>query len=155
LIIAGDGVMKKECEELISQAGMQDRIKLLGNVAPEQVPELLRKADVYVQHSITPPNGDSEGTPNSILEASATAMPVVSTFHGGIPDIIQDKKTGFLVEEKDVDGMAAYMGKLMADINLRREMGTNGRTFICENFSLEKTIEKIRYLLKQAVASDS
>jgi glycosyltransferase involved in cell wall biosynthesis len=151
LVMVGEGAMEKECRELIQRMGMQDKIKLAGAALPETVPELLKSADVYVQHSVVSPNGDSEGTPNSILEASAAGLPVVSTFHGGIPDIVRHDDTGFLVEERDIEGMAAFMGRLAGDSSRRREMGRNGRNFICNNFSLPASIERIKKVLREAV----
>ena len=71
-------------------------------------------------------NGDSEGTPVAILEAAAAGLPVISTLHAGIPDVIEDGKNGFIVEEHDVDGMARCMIEILESPDEARRMGKAG-----------------------------
>jgi glycosyltransferase involved in cell wall biosynthesis len=151
LTIVGSGEMKQACLELIRELRLTDKITLQDAVSPDQVPGLLRKADIYVQHSVVSASGDSEGTPNSILEASASGLPVVSTLHGGIPDVIIHGETGFLTAEKDVPEMARYISMLVSDAALRQRLGQAGRKNIETHFTLEKSIEVIRSLLADAV----
>lgn len=151
LTIIGSGEMKQTCLELIRELRLADKITLLEAVPPDQVPGLLREADIYVQHSVISGSGDSEGTPNSILEASASGLPVVSTLHGGIPDVIIHGETGFLVAEKDVPEMARYLSMLVSDAALRQRLGRAGRSNIETHFTLEKSIGVIRRLLTEAV----
>lgn len=155
LSIIGSGEMKKECKALVSQLNLQNKIHFSEEVTPNMVPELLRNADIYVQHSIVSASGDSEGTPNSILEASASGLPVISTIHGGIPDAVLHGKTGFLVPEKDIIGMAHYIKLLVRDPDLRRQLGMSGRQNIEENFVIEKSIAVIQSLLQDAISKNS
>lgn len=150
LTIVGAGEMKQDCLDLRDELELQEKITFCDAVSPEQVPALLRDADIYVQHSIVSESGDSEGTPNSILEASASGLPVISTLHGGIPDAVIHGETGFLVPEKDIEGMARYITLVVGDPALRHRLGTAGRRYMEMHFPLEKSIEVIRKLLSAA-----
>ena len=85
-------------------------------------------------------NGDSEGTPVGIIEAMAAGLPVVSTRHAGIPDVVIENETGFLVDEGDINTMAKAIIKLAENRKLLSEFGTNGKVFIEKNFTLENHI---------------
>jgi glycosyltransferase involved in cell wall biosynthesis len=100
----------------------------------------MRKARAFVQHSMQANDGDSEGTPLAILEAGASGLPVVSTRHAGIPDVVLDSDTGLLVEEGDVDGMAQCMIRLAESPKLALELGTAARERIAEDFTLDASI---------------
>lgn len=152
LSIIGSGELGPACRILATQLNLNDTVSFSEAVTPDEVPALLRKADVYVQHSVVPESGDSEGTPNSILEAAASALPVVSTRHGGIPEVVVHGESGFLVPEHDTTAMADYMGQLAADPALRQAFGRRGRKLIEEKFSLERSIGVIGELLEKAVA---
>ena len=107
----------------------------------------MKHSRAFVQHSIRAPSGDMEGTPNSILEACSACLPVISTRHAGIPDVIIENKTGFLVEENDVEGMANHMITLAKDPSLAAEMGKEGRSFMIKNFEMKDRIESIANIL--------
>ena len=104
----------------------------------------------FVQHSITAENGDSEGTPLSVLEAGAAGLPVISTNHAGIPDIVINGKTGFLSEEHDIHEMGDNMLRLLKDKNLARSLGKCGKENISKNFTLKKHIDKLNELIERA-----
>ena len=80
---------------------------------------------MFVQHSVQPSYGDAEGTPNTILEAGAAALPVVSTKHAGIPQAVLDENTGFLVDEYDSKGMTDAMVSLFNDKTRCQSMGAS------------------------------
>jgi glycosyltransferase involved in cell wall biosynthesis len=109
LILAGDGPMRSEVEALCSEKGIADRVAFVGRVVKTQINKLMRSADVFLHHSVTAADGDKEGIPTVIMEAMSTGLVVVSTFHSGIPELIDDGVDGLLVNERDVD---AYVKKL-------------------------------------------
>ena len=113
VMVGGHKGLHGKCAQLVESLGMQHAVLFPGVLNQDQIREYMGKAMAFVQHSVTAPNGDMEGTPVSILEASASGLPVVSTLHGGIKDAIVHEKTGFLVEEGDVQGMANYMMKIL------------------------------------------
>ena len=89
---------------------------------------ILKNFLAFVQHSIIAANGDAEGTPVSILEAGAAGVPVISTKHAGIPDLVLDNITGFLVEEHDVEEMILKMIQLLKEPSSARIHGPECKT---------------------------
>jgi colanic acid/amylovoran biosynthesis glycosyltransferase len=140
LIMAGDGVLLDSCKNLVRIYGLDKNIFFPGAVDHTEIADIMRGSFCYVQHSITSSDGETEGTPVSVMEASLAGLAVISTNHGGIPDIIIHGETGFLVDEFDVNGMIEYLLLLFRNRKLAREMGIRAKKRISENFSLEKHI---------------
>jgi glycosyltransferase involved in cell wall biosynthesis len=95
-------------------------------------------------------DNDTEGTPVSILEASASGLPVVSTRHAGIPDVIIHERSGYIVEERDVEKMADYMIRLLKNPSLAKDMGSWGKENIRANFSMTRHISLLSEILLKA-----
>ena len=108
---------------------------------------LLREASLFVQHSVTARNGDAEGLPIAILEAMASAVPVVSTWHSGIPEAVLHNVTGQLVDEHDVEGMAGAMIKLFDYPERAVMMGAAGRKRILAHFTHERARDRLRTII--------
>jgi colanic acid/amylovoran biosynthesis glycosyltransferase len=155
LYFAGDGVLLEATQNLVRYFGLQHNIHFLGVIKPLEFSQILERVAGMVQHSITASDGDSEGTPVAILEASAAGIPVVSTFHAGIQDVIINDKTGFLVDEHDVDGMAEKIIWLIENLENGKIMGKCGKENVRHNFSMNKHITIISDSLKKAVTSKS
>ena len=122
-----------------------------GVISPEKFLNYLSKARAFIQHSITAENGDMEGTPVSVMEASAAGLPVISTLSAGIPEVIIHNKTGLLVEEHDVDNMAKNIVKLLKDKKVAIEYGEEGKKNIKNNFSMKHHIKIISDLINNSV----
>lgn len=144
LRIIGDGPEMQICRDSIGQLNLGDKIILLGSKPHEVVNEHMKDADIYVLNSRTDDKGDMEGLPNSILEAMSMEKPVVSTYHAGIPQAIQDGVNGLLVKERDNRALAAALEKLIRDKDLRRTLGTEARKTIIANFSAHAMETKIQ-----------
>lgn len=143
MIMIGDGPLLEVCQRIAKAVDVSDRVEWLSACSHEVVANKMQNVRAFVQHSITVDSGDAEGTPNTIKEAHASGLPVVSTFCGGIPEIVVDKETGFLVDEGDVNGMAEAMVCLAQNPELARSMGLAGRKCIEEHFSMESSIDKL------------
>ena len=152
LIFAGDGPFLGICKEIANAYGLNGSVTFLGSVKHEKVAEIMRMARAFVLHCITPDSGNSEGTPNVIMEASAVGLPVVSTKHAGIMDVVVHGETGFLVEERDIDAMAEYMVKLLENPKQAEIMGQAGRERIKQYFTIEISSEKVWQLIKKVVS---
>jgi len=139
LKIIGDGPLLETCRQLAHALDIAG-IELPGPQTHAQVARTMQQARAFVQHSIKPSYGDSEGTPVAVLEAGAAGLPVVATRHGGIKDVVIHGQTGFLVDEGDVDGMVEYMIRLAEDPALAAQLGHTARQRICSHFSMEKSI---------------
>lgn len=147
LDLIGDGPLRARCTAEIAAHGLEDRVTLHGALPHEAVRALMARAAVLVQHSITAPDGDMEGLPISICEAMATALPVVATRHSGIPEAVAEGETGLLVDECDVDGMAAALGALLDDPARAAAMGAAGRFRVEARFSHAACQAALRGLL--------
>jgi glycosyltransferase involved in cell wall biosynthesis len=108
-------------------------------------PELLRFQDsvsdmrpVYHASNLCVLTSDFEGTPNVLLEAMASGLPVLGTRVGGVPEIVRHGHTGFLLEPADLDGLTAIAAELVKSIQLRREIGTRARLFVEQNHALQR-----------------
>lgn len=149
LIFAGGGELYKEMLDLIDDLKINKSIEFYGWISQDEQLKLFEKASVFVQHSVTTIEGDAEGTPVAIIEASASGLPIVSTKHGGIIDTVIDCKTGFLVEENDWNSMGQKMIYLLDNPNEIMKMGETGRNFIYENFSMKKHVEIVGECIKK------
>jgi glycosyltransferase involved in cell wall biosynthesis len=148
LVIAGGGPLLAAV-----QATAGPRVTTPGALSPQDVGNLLARADVFAQHSVVDPEtGDEEGLPVAILEAMAAGLPVVATRHAGIPEAVVDGVTGLLVDEGDERGMAEAIGLLADRPELRREMGMAGWQRARDLFTWERERESLRGLLWPDVA---
>ena len=150
LCMAGDGVLKNTCFDLAKVLGCKKAVDFLGIITPEDYRNRLQHVRGFVQHSKTGLNGDMEGTPLAVLEASAAGLPVISTVHAGIPDVVIHEQTGLLSEEGAVEDMAQHMIRLLDDVELARELGRAGRKRIAEAFTMQRYISKLDEVLLQA-----
>ena len=151
LVMAGNGSLLEECKALTRQLGIEAAVEFAGVISAEQFTAYLQSSLAFVQHSVTASSGDMEGTPLTVLEASAAGLPVLSTRHAGIPDVIVDQHTGFLVEEHDVDGMARSMKSVLEDPGRARAMGQRGAEHIATNFSLDRHIRAIDEIIAEVL----
>lgn len=154
LIMGGEGYLLNCCINLSKNLGIDHAVTFPGIVSKDSFQKLLTSCRGFVQHSITALNGDMEGTPNSVLEASASGVPVVSTYHAGIPDVLHHMKSGLLVEEHDVDKMAEYMCLLLSDIGFARKLGNSARKNIKESFTQEIYLDNLSKLVQKTMKSD-
>lgn len=150
LRMIGNGPLSGVCEDLASGMGIAHAVTFLGAQPPEVVRHEMQTARAFVQHSITAADGDSEGTPVAILEAGATGLPVVSTRHAGIPDVVIEEETGLLVDERDVEGMATHMLRLARDPQLAAELGRNAAAHVRCYFTMEQSIGRLQRVLDAA-----
>lgn len=130
LFIAGDGPEKGELQKYAQHLDITFSIDWLGSVS--NVIPLYQNADIFVLTS------DYEGTPNVILEAMASGLPVVATNVGGVSDIIEDGKTGFLVSPNEQKHFENVMITLIQDVSLRREVGSRARDYVQANHALDR-----------------
>lgn len=143
LIIIGDGDERKNLKRLRRKLRLSKYVKFCGDLHHRQIVKQLKKADIFCLPSITTKDGNHEGIPNAIKEAMATGLPIVSTWHGGIPELVTDKEEGYLVPEKSVEGLAEKIMILIKNPALRREMGLKGRSKIERNFDSSKQVRRL------------
>lgn len=135
LLIAGNGPVKPQLEEMAAQLGISDRCRF--EPATSQVAERLREIDIFVLPS------RSEALSNSLMEAMACGCAVIASRVGGNPELVDHMRTGLLFEPGSVDGLASMLQILIADPNLRRGISSNGASYVRKNFSLERSVRRI------------
>ncbi|TWT55861.1 glycosyltransferase [Allorhodopirellula solitaria] len=150
LIMIGDGILLNSCRELAAELEITHAVDFLGEQPHHVVNEKMRTARAFVQHSVTAKSGDSEGTPNAVLEAGASGLPVVATRHAGIPDVVVDGETGLLVDEGDIDGMAAHMQSLAQSADLAGKLGRKAAAHIANCYTMEHSINRLERILEAA-----
>lgn len=143
LRMIGDGPLLDGCRRLAHELGIEGAVTFLGAQPHEVVRAEMHEARCFVQHSVEAPSGDSEGTPVGILEAGASALPVVSTRHAGIPDVVVEGQTGFLVDERDVPAMTEHMLRLAREPELAKRLGQSARIHIAGNFSEQQSLDRL------------
>lgn len=149
LKIIGNGELFDVSYNLVKSLRLEDNILLLGGLQRDEIITHLSNAFLYIQHSLVAYNGDSEGTPVGIIEAMAAGLPVVSTRHAGIPDVVIEGETGFLVEEGDIDDMAEQIITLATNRDLAKMFGKRGISVIQEEFTLKKHLEIMQNLINE------
>jgi len=143
LRMIGEGPLWNNCRELAKNLGVEGAVEFLGTQTHAIVGSEMHRARCFVQHSVEAASGDCEGTPVGILEAGASGLPVISTRHAGIPDVVIEGETGFLVDEGNFEGMAKYMLEIAEEPALAARLGQAARKRIEEHFSLERSISEL------------
>ena len=136
--IVGEGPLRQELETLIAQLGLEDTITLCGAMPHEDVIEKYKKAMIFVLPCILSKDGDRDGIPNVLLEAMAMQVPVVSTRHSGIPELVQDRVNGLLVPPGDEEALTIALAELLDNPDLRGKLGQRGRQKVVKDFDVER-----------------
>jgi glycosyltransferase involved in cell wall biosynthesis len=134
--IAGEGPMRKDLPGEIARLGLTDCVTLLGHRT--DVPNILASLDVLVL-----PSYAHEGIPQIILQAQAMTRPIVATRIGGIPEVVEDGKTGVLVEPREAKALEEAIGRLLDDASCAGALGQNGRQQIEAKYSVDAMGEKL------------
>ncbi len=142
-VIAGGGPLRKELENLVSELRIEDYVKFLGPVNQDEVLNLYDQAHIFLLPSMTASDGDKEGIPVALMEAQAMGLPVISTLHSGIPELVIDGKSGFLVPEKDVDTLVKKIEYLIEHPEIWPKFGSYGRKFVEEKYNIRKLNQRL------------
>jgi glycosyltransferase involved in cell wall biosynthesis len=141
--IVGDGPLREDLEGQISLLGLDGTVELCGALPHEEVIEKYAQASIFVLPAVTSSDGDRDGIPNVILEALTMHLPVVSTNHSGIPEVISHGENGLLVKSKDVQALTDALASLMEQPALRKQLGQHGRKIVLEKFDLPTNISAL------------
>jgi colanic acid/amylovoran biosynthesis glycosyltransferase len=153
LTMVGTGELMDVCKQLVKAYGLGDSVEFAGIKSPAEVAAIVAGALAFVQHSVIAGDGGAEGTPLAILEAGACGVPVISTRHEGIKDVVIEGETGLLVDEFDVEGMAKVMEFVAAHPAEAERMGKNARAHIEKNYTLTSHIDILAGIISSAYTS--
>lgn len=151
MTMIGEGPQRRAVEERIKSLGLGDAVALHGAMPHDEALRLLGSHWVFAQHSVTAISGDQEGLPVAILEAMSMGIPVVSTIHSGIPEVIIHGETGLLAREHDFEAMADHLESLLADHALRERLSARARRFVSELGARKPRVESVVQLIERAV----
>ncbi|PJJ83770.1 glycosyltransferase [Mucilaginibacter auburnensis] len=151
LWMVGDGALLQPTKQLVEQLNLADKVEFTGVLKTNEVQQLMQQMRCFVQHSVTAADGDMEGTPNTILEAGACGLAIVSTQHAGIKEAVINGETGYLVPEHDVEGMANYMIKIAEDVDLAADLGAKEAAHIRQNYDVRDRIKTLTAALESAI----
>jgi colanic acid/amylovoran biosynthesis glycosyltransferase len=144
LRILGDGELRSQIDLLIKDLRLADSVTLLGYQPYSVFLKELYDAQIFMHPSITAQDGDTEGgAPVSILEAQASGLPVISSYHADIPETVIDGKSALLAPEKDVDTLTRHLNYLIEQPEQWEKFGLAGRKHIEENYSLKTQVKKL------------
>jgi glycosyltransferase involved in cell wall biosynthesis len=149
----GDGELRPVCEALVRGWRMEQAVVFEGVKTRAEILSAMATATVFAQHSVTAASGDMEGTPNTILEAATMGCPIVATRHAGIADVVCDASLGCLVEEYDVEGMAAALVRTLDDPEAAQERASRLRERVRRDYREDRYLEGLRESLRLAQAS--
>lgn len=140
LRIVGDGPTAATIADTVSHGGLEDRVTLVGELAPHQVSQELADADIFCLPSF------AEGIPVSVMEAMAVGVPVVTTFIGGIPELAIDGETALVVPASNSTALAGAIRRLVEDPELRLRLVHAARQAVGERHDAERNVEVLRRL---------
>ncbi|HEX5244676.1 MAG TPA: glycosyltransferase family 4 protein [Tepidisphaeraceae bacterium] len=152
LTVAGDGPEGQALHRLATELGLTDSINWLGAVGNEQVPGLLKNADLFVLPCRTSVAGDRDGIPVVLMEAMACGVAVVSGDLPAIRELVEDRHSGRLVDGTDAKALAQVIAELAADPEQQSQIGLNGRRRVEEEFSLAANIDRLEAALHATFA---
>jgi len=146
--VIGEGPLENELRGQIDELGLQSNVVLTGAKPQTQLRLRLAAANVFVLPSVIDPDGGMDNLPTVIMEAMATGLPVVSTNIGGIPEMVVENKTGFLVQPGDAPAMADAIEKVITDPLLAQRLGECGYDRARTLFAIEKNVRELCALIK-------
>lgn len=143
LLIVGTGSLEENLKRKAKSEKLESRIKFIGFVVPEKIPEYLWSGDIFIRPSL------SEGMGNSFIEAMATGLPIIGTPVGGIPDFLKDGETGLFCELNNPQSIAEKVKLLLTNDSLRQKIVANGQKLVAEKYDWNLIADQMRQTLTQ------
>ncbi|MBS4206748.1 glycosyltransferase [Bacillus sp. FJAT-50079] len=149
LLIVGHGSQRAELESRARYKGIHEYVDFYGAVPNDNVPSILNKIDIFCVPSL------SESFGVAVIEASACGVPVVVSDVGGLPEVVENNITGFIVEPKNVNQLAEKLLKLIQNPSMREIMGKSGREFVLEKYNWQDNVNSMEKIYTEMVANQS
>lgn len=145
--VIGEGPLRDELASLAISLNIADRVLFRGHVSHEDnaLVDAYKEADVFVLPSMTV-NNEKEGIPGTLIEAMASGLPVISTRHAGIPEVVTHEKNGLLVEEGDVQALAISLARLASDVPLRERLGLSAMATASTELDLQEKTKNLEMI---------
>jgi colanic acid/amylovoran biosynthesis glycosyltransferase len=149
--IFGDGPERSRLEARARALGLGDAVVWHGAVEHQRLLDALPGFHLHLFTTVTSPGGRTEGVPNILKETQAAGLPAVAFAHPGVEEVVEESKTGFLVPEGDVEGLAARARLLLEDASLAARLGERARELSRERFDLERVTDRLEGIYRQAL----
>lgn len=153
--IIGDGDQRSELVELSNSLKLSKNIVFLGNIPWNQIPDILRKTDIFVLPSIIDEKGNVDGLPVVLLEAMSSGCAVIASKVAGVPDVITDGVNGILVEPKNDNQLSQAIISLISNDELRIKLGESARDKVKSDYSWDIIVKRIERVLESTISQIS
>lgn len=151
--IIGDGELKLQFEQLIADLNVGNIVKLLGWKQQQEIIDILNSCHIFMAPSITGTDGNQDAPVNTLKEAMAMGLPVISTLHGGIPELVENGVSGFLVPERDAEAIAEKLRYLLEHSEIWQQMGAAGRSQVEAKYDMKKLNNELVKIYQQILDS--
>ena len=149
LLIVGEGSLRNQLEDLTESLNLANSVQFIGRIDNNEVVEYLHRIDIFVVPSIQ----ESFGV--AALEASSCAVPVILSNVGGLPEVVNEGVTGYMVAPGDAEAIAAKIIKLIEEPSLREQLGKGGRKFVLENYEWNLCADKMEKIYESVLIQQS
>lgn len=147
--LVGDGPLRSDLEQLVSQLGVRHAVEFVGPQPQERVQEFLARAHVFVAPSVTARDGLMEGIPVALMEAMAAGLPVVSTRHSGIPELIEHDVSGILADERDAQGILQGIDRLIREPNFTQRIIRQARGVVESRYNIRSLVGELERIFER------
>ena len=147
--IVGGGDLRPMLEQAIEKNKLEELVKLVGPRTQDEVSQLLPTANCYVQPSIITSSGKMEGIPVALMEAMVSGVPVIATSISGIPELVKEGDTGWLVPPEDVHALVGALEKVFGNHAEARKRAERGRKWVLEEFELATNVRKLNSIFME------
>jgi colanic acid/amylovoran biosynthesis glycosyltransferase len=151
-VIVGKGELKRDLRRLVSAHGLEQHVELAGPLPREQLLELFPRASVLAAPCVVGGDGNRDGLPTVLTEALALKVPVVATPVTGIPELVEDGRTGLIVPERDAAALAGAIRRLIEEPEAAQRLAAAGRARVEQDFDLRANVRELRLLFDGAAA---
>ena len=151
--IVGSGEQAEILKHTIDLLGLKNRVIMLGALSHAATLQEMHRAHLFILPSITASNGDMEGAPVVLMEAQAIGLPVLSTLHADIPEVVLDGKSGFLVPEKNVPALSEKLDYLLSHPNSWSHFGQTGKDHINQHYNIHRESKNMTQLYKDLLSN--
>lgn len=150
-LIVGGGPLRESLNQLIQRLNLDTSVRLVGSKSQTELISILKEAHLFVAPSVTAKSGDQDAPVNTLKEAMAIGIPVISTRHGGIPELIDDGFSGFLVPERDADAIANKLEYLIQHPEVWQPMSQAARQRVELMYDINKVSDDLVGIYQQVL----
>ncbi|MGD1872009.1 MAG: glycosyltransferase [Mastigocoleus sp.] len=152
--IIGDGYLKEYLQDLIDDLNIASKVKLLGWRNRTEIVDILDRSHIFIAPSVTAANGNQDAPVNTLKEAMLMGLPVIGTYHGGIPELIEDGVSGFLVPTRDSDAIAQKIIYLIEHPEIWEKIGKNGCSYVKATYDIDKLNDQLVEIYRQLIEKE-